>query len=46
MNGAKHPENSFYYAFWGHLGTPKSTQQGMQRPASGQDVCPNIQAPK
>jgi hypothetical protein len=32
----------FFYAFWGDFGTPKLTQKGTQRPASGQDVCPNV----
>jgi hypothetical protein len=33
---------SFSYDFLGHLGTPKWTQKGTQRPTSGQDVCPNV----
>jgi hypothetical protein len=38
----KQPENSFFYAVLGHLGTPKLTQKGTQRPTSGQDVFPNV----
>jgi hypothetical protein len=29
---------------FGHLGTPKWTQKGTQRPTSGRDVWPNVQA--
>jgi hypothetical protein len=43
-NGQKQPENSFFNAVLGNLGTPKWNQKGTQRPASGQDVRPNILA--
>jgi hypothetical protein len=33
-----------FYAILGHLGTPKWTQKGTQRSASGQDVWPNVLA--
>jgi hypothetical protein len=43
-NGPKQPENSLFCAVFGHLGTPKWTQKGTQRPASGLDVWPNVRA--
>jgi hypothetical protein len=43
-NGPKQPENSLFYAVFGHLGTPKWTQKSTQRPASGRDVWPIVRA--
>ena len=36
----------YFWLFLGHLDTPQMTRKGTKRPASGQDMCPNMWALK
>jgi hypothetical protein len=41
-NQKKRSLYAVFLSFWGHFETPKKTQKGTQRPASGQNVWPNV----